>query len=122
MSQEKRSLSEYSLEELEVEVKRRRLESGATATNSTNSNTLSIQTAREILSSYLLPSDERVSRGDSFQSDHAINLLRQHPSLVAESFGGQTVLSAFLRAGAYFYSFNHQGAVCHVEISQSSIQ
>ncbi|CAB9527751.1 expressed unknown protein [Seminavis robusta] len=107
MSQAKRccpyDCSLEELEELEAEFKRRRLETrraSATATCSTNCY-LSIASAREILSQYLLPKHQLASRGEAFQSDHAIVLLRQHPTLATKSFSGRTVISFFLQhAGA----------------------
>ncbi|CAB9498960.1 expressed unknown protein [Seminavis robusta] len=108
MSQEeRRCLSDHSLEELEEcerDLKRRRLAENSNAEASSASDhqsALSINTARKRLSEYfLVPKDKLESRVDAFQSNAAMLLLRQHPSLVAESFLRQTVLSFFLRAGA----------------------
>ncbi|CAB9520045.1 hypothetical protein SEMRO_1069_G237660.1 [Seminavis robusta] len=111
MSQEKRRCpSDYSLEELEeleMELKRRRMESNeppasiaATANNNTTNNdnkgTLSIHTSRSILWDLLQSrSDFEIIR--TLHVNDAMVLLRQHPSLVTKPFQGRSVLSFFMR-------------------------
>ncbi|CAB9523576.1 expressed unknown protein [Seminavis robusta] len=109
MSGEKRLLEDCSLEELEQEMKRRRLQEAnkntvvvATCTTAAPSATpVGRKTAHDILKrNCFLEKEKRKTRGEYFPVHLAISLLRQHPMLVAKPFNGDSVFPYFLRAGA----------------------
>ncbi|CAB9504785.1 expressed unknown protein [Seminavis robusta] len=101
MSGEKR-LRDFSLEDLDKEMKRRRAQeaNSSTAVLPRASN-IGQKAAEDILKRHcFLTKEQRKSCGEAFPMDLAISLLRQHPKLVALPFNKETVFSYFLRASA----------------------